>query len=284
MNKKYFSVIACLTVLSARTLCASNIIWIGAGGGGGSWDTDSNWQGGVKPGSTDIAVFGSGATAGTVTTSGGATGGAEVSAGITFNTGGWILNGFFANLRTLNNNVGDNTIAIVSTGSSGYASTWNIAAGTSLTITGATRSGSTYSINIGHNSTANVTVSGGGTLILGAGIFGSTASKLYLGDITLVINTAQIFSTTSGTLASYVITDTNAVLSIKTTDLNSLLNNYGSNIVNNSGTEFTWTQSGDYWTFAAIPEPSTYVLLCIGTGILLATISRKRNKIKANRR
>jgi hypothetical protein len=262
-----------LTLIVSQAL-AANLIWDGTTGN--SWSVGSNWQGGAKPGTGDTAVFTLAATAGLVVTSGGPGGVGETATGIEFQSGGWELSGFFIYNQTLVN-TGSNTIHVMTTRTDGVAD-WDIATDSSLTLTGASRSGNAaYSINIGHNTVnSTLNVGGGGTLILGAGIYGQYSyngtSQLVLKDIGLVINTGQIFNSAdlSGIKAVYVIADAGATLSIKTDDL-SLLNSYvsGNFIRNNTGEEFIWTQNGDYYTYAAIPEPSALTLMVAGAALLV---------------
>ncbi|MDR1191922.1 MAG: PEP-CTERM sorting domain-containing protein [Verrucomicrobiales bacterium] len=280
MKTKLIFTLAALTV-SIIPAQAANVIW-NSSTINGLWSDNANWQGDSMPASGDTAVFTADTPAGLVKAANQTSGGGYTASGIEFQSGGWELRAFFMYTGTINN-TGNNTIHIISTPITVVAN-WNIAAGSELTIQGATRSDTHYSINIGHNTAATLNVNGGGTLILNDGIFGQiAASNLVLKDsIDLVINKEQIFNVAndklSGIYAFYTIGSAAATLSIKTTNT-ALLDEYvvGNYIRNTTGEEFVWTQYGDYYTYALqIPEPSTFVLLSISAMALTVAFLRRR--------
>jgi beta-glucanase (GH16 family) len=178
---------------------AADKTWNG-NAGDGFFHTGGNWDGGNPPSNNDwqdTAVFGSAATAGTVTLST-----SRSIKGIDFDTSGWTLTGSsFSNVGAITSS-GSGTNSIGSSLTLSGNRTWNVASGNTLEVTS--------SLYMRNNI---ITLTGGGQLTIDNSLGGYSSGTwgINVGDAVLRMNNSDLFSGTASSNAAIRLTSEDAV-------------------------------------------------------------------------
>jgi hypothetical protein len=266
---RFFSLSVLLALVCTLPLsAATNRVWTG-GGGDGLFTNTANWTGGTVPANNDYgdtAVFGSPATAGTVTLSA-----SRSIHSVSFTSAGWTLTGSnFSNFTALSSaGIGTN-IFDVSFELQYNNANWNVSLGNTLLMTKAF-----------YQRDRSFNVAGGGTLAIGTAItgFGGTVGAwgMKITDATTVrFDTATPYSTSSA--GAVFLNDAGARVQILTSvSAAELL--IGNRIRDGVGSGLLVTDIGggyvEITSLAAVPEPATLGLLA-GLAFLGFAAGRRR--------
>lgn len=260
-----------LATFTSTLSAATNRVWTGTAGDG-SFTNTANWTGGTVPANNDYgdtAVFGSPATAGTVTLSA-----SRSIHSVSFTSAGWTLTGSnFTNFTALSSAGLGTNIFDVSFELQYNNANWSVSLGNTLLMTKGF-----------YQRDRSFNVTGGGTLAIGASItgFGGTVGTwgMNINDATTVrFDTANPYS---GSSAGAVFINNSASRVQILTSVSAAELMIGNRIRDGVGSGLLVTDIGggyvEITSLAAVPEPATLGLLA-GLVLLGFAAGRRRRAL-----